>query len=172
MLDRLIRGARHEAGLTQAELALRAETSQPAVARYEQGRAVPTLRTLERLLAACDRRVVVSAVAMDGSTGGPPSIGSVPDAELLHDHRESLLSAASRCGARNVRVFGSASRGEQTPDSDIDLLVELEPGRTLLDLASFRRQAHEILGVPVDVATADMLKERVRDEVLTQARPL
>jgi transcriptional regulator with XRE-family HTH domain len=87
MLDDVIRSARHEAGLTQAELALRAETSQPAVARYEQGSAVPTLRTLERLLAACGRQVVISAVAVDDTgspgDGGPPSDGSVPDVRSL-----------------------------------------------------------------------------------------
>jgi hypothetical protein len=170
MLDSVIRTARREAGLTQAELALRAETSQPAVARYEQGSAIPTLRTLERLLAACGRRVVVSAVATDGA--GSTSNGSMPDVRLLRGHRKALLAAAARCGARDVRLFGSVSRGEQTPDSDVDLLVDLAPGRTLLDLAAFRRQAHEILGVPVDVATADMLKERVRNEALMQAKRL
>jgi uncharacterized protein len=169
-LDSVIRTARREAGLTQAELALRAETSQPAVARYEQGSAVPTLRTLERLLAACGRRVVISAVATDDA--GSTSNGSMPDVRLLRGHRKALLAAAARCGARDVRLFGSVSRGEQTPDSDVDLLVDLAPGRTLLDLAAFRRQAREILGVPVDVATADMLKERVRSEALTQAKRL
>lgn len=68
-----------------------------------------------------------------------------------------------------MRLFGSVSRGEHNPDSDIDLLVELEPGRTLLDLAKFRRKAGQILGVPVDVATPDMLKERFRTKVLAQA---
>jgi predicted nucleotidyltransferase len=96
----------------------------------------------------------------------------MPDVRLLRGHRKALLAAAARCGARDVRLFGSVSRGEQTPDSDVDLLVDLAPGRTLLDLAAFRRQAHEILGVPVDVATADMLKERVRNEALMQAKRL
>jgi predicted nucleotidyltransferase len=69
-------------------------------------------------------------------------------------------------------VFGSLARGEAAPASDIDLLVELEPDRTLLDLAAFRREAAEILGTPVDVATPDMLKERIRPEVETEAVPL
>jgi predicted nucleotidyltransferase len=71
-----------------------------------------------------------------------------------------------------LRVFGSLARGEAGAGSDIDLLVDLKPGRTLLDLAGFRREAAEILDTPVDVATADMLKERIRDEVLTEALPL
>lgn len=167
-LQDLVRSTRLEAGLTQAELAVRAGTSQPAVARYEQGRVTPTLATLQRLLAACGQRAVISAVAMDGDDSSP-SGRPVPDMRLLHERRQPLLTAAARCGAGDVRLFGSVSRGEQNPESDIDLLVELEPGRTLIDLARFRREASEILGAPVDVATPDMLKERFRTDVLAQA---
>ena len=71
-----------------------------------------------------------------------------------------------------IRVFGSLARGDALPTSDIDLLVELEPGRTLLDIAAFRREAQEILGAPVDVATPDMLKHRIRAEALREALPL
>jgi predicted nucleotidyltransferase/DNA-binding XRE family transcriptional regulator len=160
----LIRVARLEAGLTQAELAARAGTSQPAVARYERGSVAPTLSTFERLLAACGRRAIVSTV--------PASARRGPDMRLLRDGRTALLAAAAACGARDIRLFGSMARGEQHRDSDIDLLVELEPGRTLLDLATFKRKARDILGVPVDVATADMLKEHIRGEALAQAKPL
>lgn len=54
----------------------------------------------------------------------------------------------------------------------MDLLVDLKPGRTLLDLVAFRREAEEILDLPVDVTTADMLKDHIRDEVLSEALPL
>ena len=64
------------------------------------------------------------------------------------------------------------ARGQELPGSDIDLLAGLEPGRTLLDLAAFRREAQGILGMPVDVATPDMLKERIRAEVQAEAAPL
>jgi predicted nucleotidyltransferase len=83
-----------------------------------------------------------------------------------------LLDAARARGVGRVRVFGSLSRGEAQPASDVDLLVDLEPGRTLLDLAAFRREAEEILEMPVDVATPDMLKERIRAEVFAGALPL
>ena len=79
------------------------------------------------------------------------------------------MGAARERGVRRVRVFGSLARGEETPGSDIDLLVDLEPGRSLLDLAAFRRDAQGILGITVDVATPDMLKERIRAEVETEA---
>lgn len=71
-----------------------------------------------------------------------------------------------------MRAFGSVARGDATAESDVDLLVDLKPSRTLLDLVAFRREAGEILDLPVDVATTDMLKERIRDEVLSEALPL
>jgi uncharacterized protein len=95
-----------------------------------------------------------------------------PRARALRRHRRSLLNAARRHGLRHVRVFGSLARGQEAPGSDIDLLAELEPGRTLLDLAAFRREAQGILGMPVDVATPDMLKERIRAEVQAEAAAL
>jgi predicted nucleotidyltransferase len=75
-------------------------------------------------------------------------------------------------GVRNVRVFGSVARGDAAAASDVDLLVDLAPDRTLLDLVAFQRDAQQLLGVPVDVATSDMLKERIRDTVLCEALPL
>lgn len=173
-LGEMIRRGRASAGLSQAELAERASTSQPALARYETGVALPTLPTLERLLSACGRRLQVRAVR---GTEPSPASTSVrgqlgPRARELRRRRRRLLDAAREHGVRRVRVFGSLARGEEVPDSDIDFLVDLEPGRTLLDLAAFRREAQGILGVPVDVATPDMLKERIRAEVETEATPL
>ena len=95
-----------------------------------------------------------------------------PHADKLRRRRRRLLDAAKRHGVGRLRAFGSLARGEATADSDIDLLVDLKPGHTLLDLAAFRREAREILDLPVDVATADMLKDRIRDEVLREALPL
>jgi predicted nucleotidyltransferase len=93
--------------------------------------------------------------------------GKSPHAERLRERRTALLDASRSHGARDVRVFGSVARQDEHPDSDIDLLVELDPERTLLDLVAFGREASEILGMPVDVATADMLpddSERARSE--------
>lgn len=95
-----------------------------------------------------------------------------PLARQLRRCRRRLLDSARAHGVRRVRVFGSTARGEAGPASDVDLLVELAPGRTLMDLLGFRAEAAELLGVPVDVATPDMLKERIRTEVLTEAVPL
>jgi predicted nucleotidyltransferase len=95
-----------------------------------------------------------------------------PQADKLRRNRRRLLDAAKRHGIDHVRAFGSVARGEATAESDVDLLVDLKPSRTLLDLAAFRREAGAILDLPVDVATVDMLKARIRDEVLSEALPL
>src|SRR5437667_10007621 len=72
---------------------------------------------------------------------------------LLRRSRARLQSAARRHGVRDLRVFGSVARGEETPESDVDLLVELDAGRTLLDLIGFKQEAEEILGVAVELTT-------------------
>lgn len=169
----VLRQARFDANLSQVDLAGRAGTSQSALARYETGAALPTLPTLERLLAACGRRLEIQTPPAEPSVP-PTSMRSRldPQAGKLRRRRRRLLEAADRHGIGHLRAFGSLARGEANSDSDVDLLVDLKPGRTLLDLAAFRREAAEILDLPVDVATADMLKERVRDQVLSEALPL
>ena len=170
----MIRRTRTRADLTQGELAELAGTSQPALARYETGAALPTLPTLERLLLACGRRLELRAVRKTEPLAPITSVRGQLGARAreLRRRRRRVLDAARERGVRKVRVFGSLARGEEAPAGDVDLLVDLEPARTLLDLAAFRREAEEILGMPVDVATPDMLKERIRTEVETEAVPL
>jgi predicted nucleotidyltransferase len=92
--------------------------------------------------------------------------------QLLKARRKEILDLAARCGAFNVRVFGSVARGENRPDSDIDFLVNLEAGRSLLDLARLLRELSNLLGVPVDVMTEAGLRPRIKPQVLKEARPL
>lgn len=168
-VSRLIRDARNRAELSQAGLAARAKTSQSAVARYEAGATIPSLPTLERLLAACGGRVVLensASAPRSRERRGKQGIGAVRNA------RGRLLRAAVRHGLRDVRIFGSLARGEETEDSDIDLLVDLEPGRTLIDLIGFQQEAETILGVNVDAVTERILKQRVRSGAIRDARPL
>lgn len=96
---------------------------------------------------------------MDVGTSGGAKAGGTPHVQRLRERRAALLDASQSHGARDIRVFGSVARHDERHDSDIDLLVELEPERTLLDLVAFGREASEILGMPVDVATADMLPD-------------
>ena len=173
-IGQIIRKARVAEGLSQSEVALRAGTSQPALARYESGATLPTLPTLERVLAACGRELKLGVVARASASSSPTTIrGRLgPVSQHLRKHRGQLAEAAAQRGLRNVRVFGSLARGTDHTASDVDLLVDLKPGATLLDVAAFRREAGTILDLPVDVATADMLKPRIRSRVLKEALPL
>ena len=92
--------------------------------------------------------------------------------ELLRSKREEILRLASRHGARNVRVFGSVARGEADEQSDVDLLVDLEPGRNLLDLGGLLMDLRDLLRRKVDVVTERGLKARIRSRVLQEAVPL
>ncbi len=91
---------------------------------------------------------------------------------LLKEKREEILRIAARHGARNVRVFGSVARGEADAQSDIDLLVEFEPDRSLLDHAALWLELQELLGCKVDVVSEDGVKARIRDRVLREALPV
>ncbi len=92
-------------------------------------------------------------------------------AELL-DRREEILAIAARHGARTVRVFGSVVRGEETPASDLDLLVEFEPGRSLLDHIALAQDLKDLLGREVDVVTEGGLHWYIRDRICREAVPL
>jgi predicted nucleotidyltransferase len=87
---------------------------------------------------------------------------------LVEDKRQSILDAAARYGAYNIRVFGSVARGDDDENSDVDFLVELESGRSLLDLGGLLSELQEILGCPVDVITEKGLKKRIREQVLKE----
>ena len=88
--------------------------------------------------------------------------------ELLRQRRNEILKLASQHGARNVRVFGSAARGEADGDSDIDFLVELEPGRTLFDLGALLMDLQDLLGRKVDVVTDDSIYWLLRRRILKE----
>jgi len=92
--------------------------------------------------------------------------------ELLHEKREDILRVASKRGAYNIRVFGSVARGEADSKSDIDLLVDLEPGRSIFDLGGLLMDLQDLLGQNVDVVTERGLRERIRARVLKEAVPL
>jgi predicted nucleotidyltransferase len=91
---------------------------------------------------------------------------------LIQGKREEILRIAAKHGAYHVRIFGSVARGEARADSDVDLLVELSPGRSLLDHAALHIELEELLGRKVDVVTERGLKTSVRDRVLREAVPL
>lgn len=91
---------------------------------------------------------------------------------LLQQKRQEVLRIASKYGAHRVRVFGSVARGEADARSDVDFLVELETGRSLLDLGGLQFELEALLGQPVDVVTERGLKARIRERVLREAVPV
>ncbi len=92
--------------------------------------------------------------------------------DLIKEKREEIIRIAEKHGARNVRVFGSVARGEADEKSDIDLLVEMEPGRSLLDHAALWLDLQDLLGHKVDVVSENGIKARIRGRVLKEAIPL
>lgn len=92
--------------------------------------------------------------------------------EPLKSNREAILRLAAAHGARNVRVFGSAARGTATPGSDIDLVVEMEAGRSQLDLVALWQDLEDLLARKVDLVTDGGLSPYLREQIEAEARPL
>ena len=88
---------------------------------------------------------------------------------VLKNKRDEILRIAAAHGAENIRVFGSASRGEAGPKSDVDILVKLEPGRSLLDIIAIKQDLQDLLGCEVDVVTEEAVSPYIREQVLKEA---
>jgi uncharacterized protein len=95
-----------------------------------------------------------------------------PTIEELRKRREQIIALASAYGARNVRVFGSVARGDAAIESDVDLVVDFDAGRSLLDHGALIMDLQEALGCRVDVVSSKGLRQRFRDRVLADAVPL
>ena len=91
---------------------------------------------------------------------------------MLKENKKAILEIASRYGASDIKVFGSVTRKSAAETSDIDFLVTLEPGRTLLDVGGLAYELEALLGRRVDVATRQLLRKEVRDRVEKEAIPL
>lgn len=145
-----IRTARTTERLTQAELAARAGTTQSAIAAYENGSRSPSAKTLRRLLDV---------------SGFRPS-------HVLAERRTEICRLIERYRGRDVRVFGSVARGDDSFESDIDLLVTFERGTSLLDLVGLEDELRDMLGVDVDIVSSGGLRVPKHQAVLDEARPL
>ena len=88
--------------------------------------------------------------------------------ELVYEKRDQVLEIARRHGGLSLKLFGSAARGDEVETSDVDFLVDLEPGRSLLDLGGLQFDLELLLGCPVDVVTTNGLRKRIRDQVLAE----
>lgn len=92
--------------------------------------------------------------------------------DVFQGKRGEILRLAAKHGARQVRIFGSVARGEARPESDVDFLIDLAPGRSLLDHAALVLDLEQLLGCEVDVVTERGLRPRIREQVLKEAVPL
>jgi len=111
-------------------------------------------------------RTALARAALEGSTSG------TSEDPLLAKHKSSIAKHARMHGLRNVRVFGSRARGDARPDSDLDLLFELVPGRTLLDVMAFANKVEALIGVPIHPAELEEFRPAIREGVRAEARPL
>lgn len=154
----LLRTARRRAGLSQQELGRRAGVAQSVISVYEAGRRHPSLFTLGRLIEATGFELAVevrpSHARLVGLTG--------PVGQRVRQQRSKILRTASAHGVSNLRVFGSVARGQDVPDSDVDLLVDLPAGMGLFGLARLQRELEEILQSRVDIVPTDGLRPEVR----------
>jgi len=154
----LLRRARRGAGISQAELAFRAHVAQSVISAYEAGRRQPSLPTLARLIDAAGCDLIVDIQQQ------PPQLSrlSGPVGRQVRRKRRDLVAAAAAHDVTNLRVFGSVARGEDRPDSDVDLLVDLPPRMGLLGLVRVQADLEAILGARVDLVPASDLKPAVR----------
>lgn len=143
------RARRTRLALTQAEVAARSGVPQPNISAIENGRVRPSPATVERLELALRRR---------------PS-------EALAQHRDELVALGRRIGVTELRVFGSVLRGEDTVDSDLDLVGTLAPGLSYFGLAEFEIAAEQLLGVPVEVVPSGS-EGRAARRILVEAQRL
>lgn len=164
----VLRDARRRSGLSQVELAERAGTTQSVISVYESGRRQPSLATLASLVEATGMRL---------------QIDLVPDADQER-HHAGTLAGRVRSRAADIRalaaaedvtvlgLFGSAARGEDRPDSDVDLLIDVPAGVGLFALGRLEASLRELLHAEIDLVPVAGLKSDVRREVESELLPL
>jgi len=147
----LIRDARIRGGLTQSALAKLSGVPQNVISEYERGKREPSFRAVDLLLAAAGVTIEIS----ERTT-----------LDRVRAHAAEIHRVVAEHGATDPAVFGSVARGEDSSDSDIDLLVDAEPGATLFGLLGLQAELERMLGRPVDLA----LRSGLRPEVAEAAR--
>ncbi|MBT1679645.1 helix-turn-helix domain-containing protein [Curtobacterium aurantiacum] len=148
----LIRDARERAELTQVQLARRAGVTQSVISTYENGRREPSLAALQRMLRAAGFTTTIDLQPVQE----PP-----PLRDRVAGHRQDLVAIVERFGGRNPRLFGSVARGEDGPGSDVDLMIDVDPGLGIFALMRIQDAAERLLDVRVDVVDAAGMSDAV-----------
>lgn len=157
-----VRRARTAAGLSQQALADALGLDRSAVSKIETGRRRVESLELQTLATRLGRPPAWFLSPVDGQK-------EIPRRRLLAARRTEILAVGEKHGARNFRLFGSVARGDAGTESDIDLMVDLDPGRTLMDHAALVSELSDLLGCEVDVVTTSGLKDRLRSPILEEA---
>jgi uncharacterized protein len=164
----LLRQARTRAGLSQGDLASLAGVTQSVISAYETGQRQPSVPVLARLVEAAGFELTM---VLRRAPRGLRRL-SGPVGRRLRRHRHDVIAAAAAYGLRNLRVFGSVARGEDRPDSDVDLLADLPPGLSLFGLGRAEADLEAILGTRVDLVPAAGLKPGVQEHIEDDLIPL
>jgi uncharacterized protein len=117
-----------------------------------------------------DRRL--SSPAAVAYIAGIGSDAVMSPSEILERNREAIREATKRFNAANPRVFGSVARGEDGPDSDIDIVVDALPGTTLFDLGGLQDTLETLLKIRVDLVTSGGIRKAMRERILSEAAPI
>jgi len=159
--EALLRQARKRAGLSQVDLARRADVTQSVISAYESGQRQPSVPVLARLIDAAGFELTLGLRRPPGRlrrlTG--------PVGRRVRRHRKDLVALAAAHGVSNLRVFGSVAQGQDRPDSDVDLLADFPPGLSLFGLGRLEAGLEAILGTRVDLIPDADLKPGVRERV-------
>jgi predicted nucleotidyltransferase/DNA-binding XRE family transcriptional regulator len=160
----LLKRARRQAGLSQAELAKRSGTAQSVISVYESGRRQPSLPTLSALVEAAGTTL---DIRISGDTTQSPTL-----AARVHSHAGEIHAAAKRHGVRVLGVFGSVARGTDRAGSDVDLLLDVPEGVGLFGLGRLEGELRELIGAEIDLVPEAGLRPGVREDVMADLRPL
>jgi predicted nucleotidyltransferase/DNA-binding XRE family transcriptional regulator len=156
---KLLREARQRAGLTQSELAVKAGVTQSVISAYESGHRQPSLPALAALVDAAGFQLATAVRPHPQRVRGL----SGPIGRRVRRRRRDLVDIAAAHGVSGLAIFGSVARGEDRPDSDVDIMVDLPPGMSLLGMARLQSDLEAILGARVDLVPAADLKPGVRE---------
>ena len=164
-----LRRLREHAGLSLREVQRRGGVTAARLSRIENGHVDPRMSTVMTILEALDATLndLATLTSTSDEVGG--SHGVVPAIDVVLRYRHAIHETMTVHGASHPRLFGSVARGTAEPDSDVDLLVDLEPNRTLFDLAALRADLEQLLGRRVDVVPAAGLDGEVRTEIQADA---
>ena len=161
---------RMRSGLSLREVAALGAVTAARLSRIENGHVDPRMSTVMAILESLGATLgdlAASAESRQATAGG-----DTRSIEIVLRHRGEIRDVVAAHGASRPRVFGSVARGTAGPGSDVDLLVDLEPGRTLFDLAALRAELERLLGLPVDVVPSAGLADDTRSEIMSESLAL